>query len=221
MLDLIFDASAVTLRGVTPEMFGDELLFRTFNERLRDARGLRADVMPRSAVAPRIFDRPIRRDRSVVQIDSMAHSPRDVIFVVNDAGHGRDRPSRRDLFDERHAAPPAVFRPAADVKSQVDLFKVSVEGDRQSQDARIQKKEADDADEMTVIPRVEFHAERYEWTQERRIDFVVEHRQSPPFRREKFTCFHLDSPHAESVTLRPAVNQKSPRSRSLAMSDAL
>src|SRR5262249_29883709 len=70
MLDPIFDAPAATLRGVTPVMFSDELLFRTFDERLRDARGLRADVMPRSAVAPRIFDRSIRRDRSVVQIDS-------------------------------------------------------------------------------------------------------------------------------------------------------
>src|SRR5215510_997417 len=151
----------------------------------------------------------------------MAHSPSDVIFVVNDAGHGRDRPSRRDLFDERHAAPPAVFRPAADIKSQVDLFKVSVEGDRQTQDARLQKEESDDADEMTVIPRVEFHAERYERTQRRRIDFVIEHGQSSPFRSEKFSCLHLDSPRAESVPLRSSLNQKSPQSRSLAMNDAM
>src|SRR5262249_19031974 len=106
---------------------------------------------------------------------------------------------------------PAVFRPAADVKSQVDLFKVSVEGNRQAENARLQKEESDDADEMTVIPSVEFHAARYERTQRRRIDLVIEHRQSWPFRREKFSCSHLDSPRAESVPLRPSLNQKSPR----------
>src|SRR5262249_44838481 len=221
MLDPIFDAAAVALRRVAPVMFCDELLLRTFDERARFSGGLHADVMPRSIVAPRIFDRSIRRDRSVVQIDSMAHSPRDVIFVVNDAGHGRDRPSRRDFFDECHAAPPAVFRTAADVKSQVDLFKVLVEGNRQTEDARLQKEESDDTDEMTVIPRVEFHAARYERTQRRRIDFVIEHRQSSPFRREKFSCLRLDSSHSESVPLRSSLNQKSPRSRSLAMSDAM
>src|SRR5262249_18032839 len=116
MFDPVFDAAAVALRGVAPVMFGDELLFRTFDERSRLAGGPRADVMPRSAVAPRIFDRPVRRDRSVVQIYSAPHPPRDVIFVVNGAGHGRDRPSRRDLFDEDHAAPPSVFRTSEDVK---------------------------------------------------------------------------------------------------------
>src|SRR5262245_5563151 len=86
-----------------------------------------------------------------------------------------------------------------------------MERDRQAEDARIQKKEADDADEMTVIPRVEFHAARYERTQRRRIDFVIEHRQSPPFRREKFSRLRLDSSHSESVPLRSSLNQKSPQ----------
>src|SRR5262249_41103562 len=58
-------------------------------------------------------------------------------------------------------------------------------------------------------PRVEFHAARRERTQDRRIDFVIEHRQPPPFRREKFPCLRLDSPHPESVPLRLLLNQKS------------
>src|SRR5215475_13564514 len=60
---------------------------------------------------------------------------------------------------------------------------------------------------MTVIPHVEFHTARDERPQGRRIDFVVEHRQPPPFRREKITCFHLDSAHLESVPLRLFLNQ--------------
>src|SRR5262245_35430821 len=113
----------------------------------------------------------------------MAHPPPGVIFVVNDAGHSRDRPSWDDLLDEDNAAIPDVFRAAADVKTQIDCFKILMKGNRQTEDARFQKMESDDADEMAIIPGVEFHSARNERTQRRRIDFIIEHRQPPPFRR--------------------------------------
>src|SRR5262245_39516918 len=137
----------------------------------------------------------------------MAHPPGDVIFVVNDAGHCRYGPFGRDLFDEDHAAPPAVFSPATDVKPQVDLFEVSMKRNRQAEDTRLQEQEADDADEMAIIPRVEFDAARDERTQDRGMDFIVNHRQPPPFSPEKFSRLHLEATHRNRLTLRHSLNQ--------------
>src|SRR5262245_20131279 len=69
----------------------------------------------------------------------------------------------------------------AEVEAQVHLVEILVKRDGNAEDASPQEPEADHRDVRTALPVVEFGARRNERLQGRRVHFVVDHEQVPPF----------------------------------------
>ena len=117
----------------------------------------------------------------------MRHGECDIRLVVKFARRQGDGRPRNDFLDENHAASPAVVGLAADIKPQVHFFEVAVAGERDAEDTRVKKQEADHGDQVPAVPHIEFRSPRDMLGEGGWIDFVVEHRQMPPLCRQKFS----------------------------------
>jgi hypothetical protein len=115
--DTVFQAAAISLPGITPVVFGDEL-FQTSLRRIGE------ELAPLAANFPLIFGHPA----ACFCLDSVLHREVSVIFPIYEAGGGGDCPSGHDLGNEDNpsAILAAIFAP--NVESQVHLLELSMEG---------------------------------------------------------------------------------------------
>jgi len=156
-----------------------------------------------------------------VQGDLVRHRNRAVGFVVDEAGHRRNRAAWNELLDEDHrTAERSVAMATAHVESEVDLLERAMARNPDSLDSGVDEAEPDKADEIHVMPGVELGAPRHEWLENLSGALEVEENQTLPSRRQEGLC------HVRRGTcplqLRPAPGlrtQVSPRSLAPALSD--
>src|SRR5580698_2654096 len=111
----------------------------------------------------------------------MRHRQGEIVFVVKRSRDKRDGPARDQFLDKNHAAPPAVVRFAADIKTQIDLFKMAMEGNGKSANAAVPEKKPDEADIGFTVPEIQFRPCRDKGYEGTRVNFVIEHGQPAPF----------------------------------------
>ncbi len=148
MLDLILDRSAMPLRGVAPVMFGDELFLRIRQWQRWGSAVAGTDREPPSVVTPTVFRFAVGIARRIDE--RRACGACDILFVIDPSSDCGDRPSWHDFADKHHAAPPAFVTLVANIKTQIDLFKVAMHGDRDAQQFRIQELKRNQADECRI-----------------------------------------------------------------------
>src|SRR3954452_17924025 len=89
-------------------------------------------------------------------LDRVSHRQREIRLSIKLAGDERDGASWDQLAHEHDPAPPFVCAFPPDVKAQIHFLEVAVERDRQPDDARVEKKKANNADECLAFVKVEF-----------------------------------------------------------------
>src|SRR5437879_4070536 len=140
MFDPIFAATGAHT-GVAPIMFGDELLVRPGRNILRFASRSHRKRFPLRTASP-----GIRHFYSKIDMfDFVFHWQREIVFAVKRACDERDGPARNEFANEDNAASPGVGRFLADVETQIQFFKIAMERDRESEQTRVEEKEANDA----------------------------------------------------------------------------
>src|SRR5262245_3761880 len=112
--------------------------------------------------------------------DAMTHRYCQVVFAVENPGRHGDGHTRHQLLDEDDGASPAIARAPPDVEAQVHLLEVAMTRDGDSENARIEKHEPDQAHEYPAAIIVELRPGGDQGTHERWIDFEIQHRQMAP-----------------------------------------
>src|SRR5256885_156127 len=103
-------------------------------------------------------------------IDVVFHRQRDIVFSIEHARDRRDCAPRDQLANEYNAAPPGISGFLTDVKAQVHFLEIAMQRNWQTEQARIEKQEADDAHERFAIFKIDFSSRR----DERRDDLWIE-----------------------------------------------
>jgi hypothetical protein len=117
----------------------------------------------------------------------VAHAPRHVFFIIHGSGYEAHHPFWDNLFDKHNSPPPAVFRLAPNVETQIDFVEIAVKWNPQAEELRVKELKANDADKCLAVPRVEFRSLWHEGPQHLRADLEVEHQQVSPFGGQEFS----------------------------------
>lgn len=164
-------------------MFGNELFNAAFCGNGWVAGSAQSNRAFAFAMVPPIGNRyTSRRGLSLVP-HAVRHTHGFVRLAECQTRDGRDCGFRNELPNERDAATPTVVDAPANVKAEVDLVEILVQGYRYTCDARPKKPEADDADERTIAEKVDLGSRGDALGQKRRIDSVVEQRKVAPLSR--------------------------------------
>ncbi len=139
-------------------MFGDEFGVRTGRNCLRFAARTHLKRFPFRSASPRILDLQLKID----MFDVVFHRQREIRLAVKSARHERDGAFGHEFAHKNHAAPPRVRRFFANVKPQIHFFKITMQRNGQTEQARIEEKKADDADEGLSIFVIDLGAGRDE-----------------------------------------------------------
>jgi len=127
-----------------------------------------------------------------IELELVAHGEGDIWFPVAQAGDESDGSARDDLTDEDHPTARANGGFAADIEAEIDLVKVGMEGDRQSEDAGVQEAEPDDAEESPAIVEIQVSAGWDERLYKRRVGDEVQHSQVTPVCGEEWAGSHVN-----------------------------
>src|SRR2546423_5202259 len=180
MFDAVFAAS-ITSRGVTPVMFGDEFLVRPVAGTLRLADCSHRQRFPAPAASPLILS----KDATVLVLERVPHRQRQIRLAIKRAGDERDGSAWHQLPNENDTAPPFARAFPPDIKTEIHFLEIAMERDGQTDEARIEKKEANDADERLALMKVELGLDGNERLKNFRVDGEVQHCQVTPVRGEK------------------------------------
>src|SRR5262245_19729549 len=115
----------------------------------------------------------------------MPHGQGHKMLVVAEASDLRDCPAGRDFLHKRHAAADLATGHAANVESQVDFLEIAIAGQSHSQQPRVEKQKAHEANERFAVMEIELAASGDKWLENRRVDLPVDHRQELPAGREE------------------------------------
>ena len=115
----------------------------------------------------------------------MPHGSRLVRFVVERLCRERDRRSRHELANERHAAANFAGDGSPNVEPQIDFLEVLVERNEKTHDARATKQESHDAEVRHAAEHVQVDSGGNERLEQRRADAIVEHREVSPLGAQK------------------------------------
>ena len=91
-------------RGVTPVMFGNELLVRGRRNTHRSTACAHGQRFPLLAATPSVLNGQI----FAIVNDVMLHRHGGIAFAIKNAGHGSNGAPRNKLTDKNHATFPAV-----------------------------------------------------------------------------------------------------------------
>src|SRR2546423_2323282 len=106
-------------------------------------------------------------------------------LAVKGSRDERDRASRNQLAHEYDSTSPFVRALPPDVKSQIHFLEITVKGNRQADEARVEKQKTDDADECLAIVEIQLCFDGNQRLQNFRVDGEIQHRQITPIRRKE------------------------------------
>jgi hypothetical protein len=92
---------------------------------------------------------------ALLRLNGVAHGYGLVGFSVGKSGYCCERSPGDKFTDEDNAPTPTLWSLPTDVEAQIHFVEVPVKWDRHPQHPRLEKAEADDADEVAAIPRVQ------------------------------------------------------------------
>src|SRR5258708_21003568 len=116
----------------------------------------------------------------------MSHWAAHIIFVVKPPRSEGDHEFGDNFGDEDYASAGFTAHGAADVKSQIDFFEFSVEGNRNGCEQFCPAEaEADKAYVCFSSEGIEFGASGDEFLQDCPVHFVIKHQKVAPFSGEK------------------------------------
>src|SRR5665213_2686039 len=121
MFNLVF-AAGCPARGVTPIMLGDKLLHGAVRNDFRLSLGCRAQQFPSSFALPSVF----HSDSVYVHVDAVPHWKRRVRLAIIFARYKCNGAAWHQFPDEDNAASPAFVSATADIKAQINLFKITM-----------------------------------------------------------------------------------------------
>ena len=117
-----------------------------------------------------------------------AHAAVDVALTEEQARDEGDGPSRDEFaHEDDRASVRTVGRGGADVEPEVHLLKGAVPWDRDSPKSGVGESEADQTDDVRVLPGVELRAARDEGLEEAGGAIVVQENQALPAGRQERT----------------------------------
>jgi hypothetical protein len=155
--------------------------------------GVRSRAQPKSLAAP--LPPIFRRNVSRIPLDAMRHRASIMFFSVQPPRQPSDSGTRHQ-FAHKHPAP-ALFaaRAPPDIKTQIHFVEISVEGNcQESVKLGAQKLKSNDAYKRPASKRIRLNSARNILPQNLRLNFVVQHHQVAPLRRQEDAAFHPQYP---------------------------
>src|SRR5688572_22939684 len=174
MFDLVFVGAVFTAFRIAPVVLDDEFTVRSFSWNAKVVAAANREAIIAFGLVPAVLDN--------VAVSGVRHPPAFVRLAIEGAGDFGDSVTRDDLLDEHDATANLTVRFAADVKAQVYFLEIHMEGDKEIQHPRIEKHEANKADEAFALVQVELGADGNARGKEGGVHLVVRHDQIPPFR---------------------------------------
>src|SRR5205814_100076 len=97
----------------------------------------------------------------------------------------RDRLPRNEFAHKDDSPPPLINVFSAHIKTQIHFFEITVPWDGQAENARVQEKESNDAQESSSPMKIKLCPARQQRFQEFWIGHEIQHREVAPIRGEK------------------------------------
>lgn len=116
----------------------------------------------------------------------VSHRHGFVVFSVDGIGDKCKGGTGDYFFDKYDASSPAVVRLVADIKAEVHLLEVFVEGDWEAFQFGVPEHKTHETDEMRSMPGIQFGAVRQEWPEQGGVHGVIQHGQFAPFGAEEY-----------------------------------
>ena len=121
----------------------------------------------------------------------------DVILAIADVGYGSDGPSRNDLADEDHPSAKVVAHLPANVEAKIDLLKIVVKRNRDSENSGIEEAKSHQAYENPAVPKVQLCPRRNVVGENFGCDLIVQHQKMLPLRREEHLVHSFQMPRSK------------------------
>src|SRR5262245_42349735 len=186
MLDLVLQGASTPPTRVAPVVLRDEFLVATGRDLTRLASNGDAHLILVPLELPSVVAVAYRTRTLADHGDAMTHRYCQVVFAVENPGRHGDGHTRHQLLDEDDGASPAIARASPDVEAQIHLLEVAMTRDGDSENARIEKHEPDQAHECPAAIIVELRPGGDQGMHERWIDFEIQHRQMAPLGGEEY-----------------------------------
>jgi len=181
MLDLILDATAISLGRVTPIMFRYEFFLRaTFGDE-RSPACRQAQRVPALLRPPSVLNCYLR----ILHLNFVLHGERRITFVIEASCYGGNGPAGNDFPNENHPSSDFAFVLPPNIEAQVDLVEVAVEWEGNAHHLRSQEMKSNQADEGPPIPAIKFRAGRNKIVEQVWVYLVVQHGEVAPLCSEE------------------------------------
>src|SRR5271156_4253261 len=119
-------------------------------------------------------------------LDAMLHRASLIFFAIHQPRQPRNGLARHQFANKHHAAPDFLALAPPHIKTQIHFVEITVEGNcQESIKLGAQKLKSHEAYKRPASKRIQLDATRNVLPQNPRLNFVVQHHQVAPLRRQK------------------------------------